>query len=338
MSEKKTEPLQTSLRDEKAIEALIRLGGQRDEIDPEQAARVRRHVYQAWLQRQALQDRQSPSHQLQAALQYVRLRFRYAFASLAAIALVFFSVQQLLQDKPEAVASVSHLAGQVVSEGARLTAAKTLVAGAVIRTGSPAEVALDLWDGGVLKLGPESEIHFLDRNNVRLLSGALYFDSAGRGSIRVHTPHGVASDIGTQFETRLTDVQLIVRVRDGKVRVDQGSSAVLVDSGQALHLANGAAEITAIPPGDAPWVWADAMDLDFSLDGRSMAEILSWLAARESWTLRYQNDTARQRAREEIIHGKLNTEDSRALLRQLALISDMRFELKANSLLVDYPL
>lgn len=337
MNDKKSDPRQVPLNDEKAIEALIRLGGQRDEIDPRQTERVRHHVYQAWLQKNQQQDRPSLITYLGSMVTHARPKSSKVFASAAALVLIVFGAQQFLQEKRKPVANVKALEGHAVYQGVNLQTTDSIATGTEVSTGTPAGLSLELVAGGVLKLDQYSRIYFMDRENVRLLSGAVYFDSKGSGSIHIHTPHGIARDIGTQFEARLSPGKLLVRVRDGRVRVDRGKNAVLVDSGQALQLADGAAEVSDIPPGQEPWVWADALDEDFTLDGHSMAEILAWIARRETWTLTYADDLARQRAGEDIIHGDLETQDSRELLRQLSLISDMRFELNANSLMVHYP-
>lgn len=343
MNGKKIEAqLRGSAADEQTIEKLIRLGGQREEIDPERAERVREQVYQVWLKKQR-QDQSShegdsrEQHFFQRANRRAWWGFVGLTASMLLVGVMLTGLPQFFHGQGETVATVRALQGSATLDGVSLAPVSAITAGEELSTGSRGAVALTLANGSLLNIDQRTKVRFTGREDIELIAGAVYFDSQEKGNIRIHTVHGVASDIGTRFETRLSENELLVRVRDGEVRVDHAQTAVYVASGQALQLADGAAHITEIAADDEQWIWADAMDDNFSLTNRSMAEILAWLSRKEGWTLRYQHKADQQRARQDIIHGRLSAGGSAEMLRQLSLISDMRFHLDNKTLVVNYP-
>lgn len=327
--------------DEQTIEKLIRLGGQREEIDPACTARVRDRVYQAWLEKHGQNPKSAENEtRKQRHAQRINKRTWFPFAGLAASVLLgLMTISILLQrfhDAPAVVATVKTVQGKVTQDGAPLTSGSEVSTGQPIKTGDTGGLAIVLANGSLVKMDRLTQARFTGPQDLELMTGAVYFDSQEKGNIRVHTVRGLVRDIGTRFETRLSHDELLVRVRDGKVRVDQAKTAVFVASGQALQLTDGAASVTEIPAGD-PWLWADAMDDNFSLADRSMAEILAWISRREGWTLRYRHETDQQRARADIIRGRLSISDSEDMLQQLSLISDMRFHFDDQILVISYP-
>lgn len=346
--------LRHSTAEEQTIEKLIRLAGQREEIDPGCTERVRERVYQTWLRKQqqdqksqesmTAQQRFFPRASQRVSGHRISRRAWFASAGLAASVLVgglmFTDLSRFFQSKPaerDIVARVIALQGDATLGAATLAQASPIRAGEEVRTGNSGGVAVALANGSLVKIDRLTKVRFTNREDMELIAGAVYFDSQEKGNIRVHTSRGMASDIGTQFETRLSENELLVRVREGKVRVDQAQTAVYVASGQALQLTEGTARVTEIPADDEQWIWADSLDDNFSLANRSMAEILVWISRKEGWALRFQQEADQQRARQDIIRGRLSIGDSEEMLRQLSLISDMRFQLNDKTLLVSYP-
>ncbi len=298
-------------------------------------------MYQAWLEKHGQNTRPAENETWnQRRLQRINKRTWLLFAGLAATilfgVLTISRLPQSIQKTPEVVATVMIVHGKVTQNGTLLTPDSAVSTGQKIEIGNSGGLAIMLANGSLVKMDRLTQAHFSSPHDLVLTTGAVYFDSQGRGNIRVHTARGVARDIGTRFETRFSNDELLVRVRDGKVRVDQAETAVFVASGQALQLADGAASVTEIPAGES-WLWADAMDEGFNLADRPMAEILAWLSRREGWTLKYEQEADQQRARADIIRGRLSISDSRDMLRQLSSISDMRFRFDNQILVISYP-
>lgn len=324
--------------DEIYIEQLIRLGGERHAIDPEVTERVRRRVQQTWRRQQRPDNRM---------LQWLSSTWRPAgmvwprYAALATIVLVLavglLGGYGLMDQDSAAVADIDNVHGTVTYAGADLRKGARVFAGDQLHTGQDGLISLRLVDGGVVKVDRHTRIRFTGRDQIDLESGGLYFDSESAGHIRIHTARGTASDIGTRFETRFEQGEMIVRVRDGQVKVEQQEEATLLASGWSLRLAEGKKSVEPIPENNESWVWADAMDEHFSFDGRSMAEILLLTAQKEGWQLEYRSRADQKRAQKDIVHGKFDTGDSHQLLQKLAIISDMSYQLQGRVLTVRYP-
>lgn len=338
MRDKKINKLLASTQNnEKHIEQLIRLSGGREPIDPDCSERVRAHVYEVWLAQQQKRSRFARLSRL-----WHKPVALVAGLLLVGVGALGFYLSTIHPSQTSVVAAVENLRCEVPYRGTRLQQNAAIYVGTTLDSsnldnGNACGLSLRMSGGGILKLDRNTRVSFLDSHELKLEAGALYFDSRQRDNIRIHTPLGIASDLGTRFETRLQENELIVRVRDGMVQVERGKDTLIVDSGQALQLANGTTNLTELATGDEHWIWVDAIDDTFSFDGRSIAEILFWLAQQENWQVRYQNEADKQRAREDIFHGELDTTSSEAVLQQLSLVSDMRYRLDESVLLVTYP-
>lgn len=66
-----------------------------------------------------------------------------------------------------------------------------------------------------LRLREDTRLRWLEPADIELLQGAVYVDTGGRGHMRVTTPHGVVSDIGTRFMVTLDGGTMEVAMREG---------------------------------------------------------------------------------------------------------------------------
>lgn len=326
--------------DEEHIEKLIRIGGKRDDIDPACRERVRQHLLRVWSEQQEKSNGNKKSTEDNNQF-FKNTFFRtipwYQPWSLAAgilcICISIFMFQR--EPQSEVIASVVSMQGSIYLQENTLKNGDTIRTGQKLHT-TNATMTLKWHDGAILKFDRQTQIHFINKHEVSLLAGAIYFDSNDSSHIRIHTSRGVVSDIGTQFETRLQPKNLLVRVREGEVKVEkQKGNPLYVTSGKALQLTDEHNEISDITKDDQ-WLWVDAMDEDFNFDGRTMAEVLSWIAQRENWTLQFKSEQDKKQAQEDILHGKLNITSSQELLKQLSLISDMQYQITNNTLIVNY--
>jgi len=139
--------------------------------------------------------------------------------------------------------------------------------------------------------------------------GAIYVDSGGEPgarSLAVHTPWGIARDIGTRFEVRLHGSALRVRVRDGLVRLSQDRQSHDANPGEELTLdGNGSVGRRSVPVFGAEWAWAFALARPFDLEGRSLRDFLNWIAGENGWRLRFADSAVEQKSLTTILHGSI---------------------------------
>src|SRR5262249_34172922 len=118
---------------------------------------------------------------------------------------------------------------------ARLSPDDRLRTGEWVETGAAARAALRLSDGTSARLDTGSRARPLSATVIELAYGALYLDT-GRDAkgLEVRTPLGTVHDIGTQFEVRLRDASLRVRVRTGIVELRRGDQSIPARPGTEL--------------------------------------------------------------------------------------------------------
>lgn len=161
----------------------------------------------------------------------------------------------------------------------RIEEADTVFEGASIATGTAGGVALRLLDGGSLRLGSSTDVRWLGRDDVELLRGVLYLDGGlgGTGRLGVHTEIGVIRERGTQFEVRILDREVRVRVREGAVLVER-DEPVVASAGLELRIGrDGDVSRRPISASDESWSWVLDLAPSFHLAGRSLGDFLGWV-------------------------------------------------------------
>lgn len=158
--------------------------------------------------------------------------------------------------------------------------ADTVFEGASIATGTTGGLALRLADGGSLRLGSSTDVRFLGRDDVELVRGVLYLDGGlgGASRLAVHTQIGVVRERGTQFEVRILDREVRVRVREGAVVVER-DEPVVASAGLELRISHGG-DVSRWPisASDESWGWVLDLAPSFHLAGRSLGDFLGWFA------------------------------------------------------------
>ena len=104
----------------------------------------------------------------------------------------------------------------------------------------------------------------------------------GDSRLAVETPSGLVRHVGTQYEVRLDGSDVRLRVREG--RIEWRSNSGTVERGQAgeqlMIAADGAVRREQASRYDASWDWIASTTPAIDIEGRPLAEFLSW-AGRE---------------------------------------------------------
>ena len=213
--------------------------------------------------------------------------------------------------------------------------AKSLSAGTKLRTLPGGGAALSLGDGASLRLASATEVQLDRPRELTLRSGTVYLDnraSLGTG-YRVGTPLGTVRDVGTQFEVRVADGSLRVRVREGQVEIDRPGARLTGAAGEQLEIdVLGGVTRSAIATTDPEWQWAEAMAQAPEIDGRPATELFAWVARETGRRLRYASPEVEQRAATVILHGNIRHLAPLAALDAMLATTDLEYALLGDTM------
>lgn len=278
------------------IARLIRLAGRREPVPEERASRVKATVRDHW---QAELRRRS------------RARFRRTALILATAATiviaVLIGVRQIGPDgSADATMVVESLTGSAWMQEAALSAGTEIPAGSSVETGAGGRLAVRLKSGHSVRLDSGSLLTMVEPGILLLERGAVYVDS-GTGSsdpdpVLVRTAVGSIRETGTQFEVRLLNESLRIRVREGSVVLtdDQGEHPVET-AGELVRQADGTVAMRQIELHGPEWNWIAGITPMIDFQGRTADAFLEWIARERGWTVTYADlEVARAAAETEL--------------------------------------
>lgn len=289
--------------DDSRLAGLIRQGGARPQPDARLREAVRGVVEVEW--RAVVDGRRR------------RRRQQWSLAAAAAVAglAVLLVVPRLLPPGP-VVATVARIDGPVDATGAGWLATRAgihggqpLRAGSRLRTGAAGRLALDL-DGINLRLDQHSELAIVAADRVELRRGALYLDSGPPGTVpsrlTVATRFGDVEHLGTQYETRLSDQGLRLRVREGEVRLLARGQVLQGVAGEQVALApDGTVQRGHVSRSGPEWDWVHTVAPQYDIQDQPLIEFLRWVSRETGRDLVFDTPAAEQAAREVVLHGSV---------------------------------
>ena len=321
--------------DENHTVRLLRLAGARPSAPDARAARVRAAVHQQW----ALGHRRGT----------VRRRVLTAAAVLAtAAALIVVVGRALRTDRAPAptdqvMAVVERIDGNprrstdIANSGATrgLSPRDVVRAGEWIVTDVNGRVALRFSDGTSMRLDRGSRARLLSASVIELLSGAVYLDTDRTSEqFEVRTAVATARDVGTQFEVRLIDMALRLRVRTGVVELRDGRQSVSGRGGTEITFSAAGAVTRPIAPHGSEWDWTASVAPPWEIEGLALSEFLERAAREHGWTLRYADAALASEASGIILHGSVNGLPPREALAIAITTSGLNHQLENGELLV----
>jgi ferric-dicitrate binding protein FerR (iron transport regulator) len=275
---------------------LIRLAGRREPVPEERANRVKAAVRDHW---QAEIRRRS------------RARFRRTALILATAATIVIAVmvgvRQIGPDgTADATMMVESLTGPAWMQEAALSTGTEIPAGSSVETGDGGRLAVRLQSGHSVRLDSGSLLTMVETGVLHLERGAVYVDSGTGGldpePVLVRTAVGSILETGTQFEVRLLDGSLRIRVREGSVTLtdDRGEHAVET-AVELVRLSDGTVARRQIELHGPDWDWIAGITPMIDFQGRTADAFLGWVARERGWTLTYADlEVARAAAETEL--------------------------------------
>lgn len=236
-----------------------------------------------------------------------------AAAGVAVAAVALWVARPLYMAPSGPVASLARVVGDVQFDAGDgrwtpLEAGSVINAAAAIRTGRDGRAAIGMTDGVELRLDSDTQLAFNDAHEATLVRGAVYVDSgSGAGApaadFVLATPIGSVRHLGTQYQARLTDGELQVGVREGRVEVGTARGPVLGGSGELLTISDTSASRSRLAPSAAQWKWVNEVTPPFSIEGRSVDEFLTWAGRETGRSIVYSSPVAERQARSITLRG-----------------------------------
>jgi ferric-dicitrate binding protein FerR (iron transport regulator) len=265
----------------------------------------------------------------------------------AAAALVVLAVRLGDRTAPvpagESVAVVERIAGTAagVSRAIDEGAPAPLAAGDQVRTGewvettAGARVALRFANGTSVRLDGESRVRPLSPFLLELVRGAVYVDTGTEsGRLEVRTPVATARDIGTQFEVRLIQRQLRLRVRAGLVELTAAGRSLSARGGTEVLLSAEGTETRPLATYGAEWAWTAAVLRPWDIEGMTLLEFLERFSREHGWTVEYADPPLAREAADIVLHGNISDLSPTDGLEVVISTSGLAHELSAGRLFV----
>ncbi len=263
--------------DDRGVARVLRAAGTRASPSEEMQQAVRAAVRDEW--RAAVAERARRR----------RMRWVAVAAGVAVAGLGLWASRLLLQGPGPVVASVSRTIGAVTARDAvwspwhATRIQQQLRAGDDLKTGADGRAALALPGGVSLRLDHDTRIALVGVRRINVSSGAIYVDTGRRpgaaDALQVETPIGVVRHLGTQFEVKVAEHGVRIRVREGRIELNtlRGVAREARTGDELLVSAGGGISSGRIAPSSSEWKWVVSSAPPFAIEGRPVGEFLAWV-------------------------------------------------------------
>ena len=244
------------MNDEKdPVAELIRSAGPRPRVAGDVKARVRAAVAEEW-QREVARRRQ----------------MRWAGGAIA-------------------LAAAAGLAAVLVLRPAKTIPPPLPATATMIQTAAASTRTIE-WGGSSLRLDTGTRIRLESDRIATLESGAIYFSSEDAvGSVEIRTPFGAVRDIGTQFEVRLFEDRVRVRVREGAIELREQVAI----AGTEMTATRDSIEQREIARYGGEWAWVERAAPSMPIEGMTLEEVVQRVAREKGLVVEWQNPSAKSR-------------------------------------------
>ena len=178
-------------------------------------------------------------------------------------------------------------------------------------TTSAGHAAIVLANGVELRLDSNTDLTLDAERSLSLARGALYLDSSHRTAppqtVAIAARGSVIRNIGTRYEVRLSDQELRVRVRDGRVEVSGAFGMREADRGGQLSVTSSGIVSGRAPISGADWDWIVRAIRPPQLEGRPLPEFLEWAEREGGRPIRFADPALEKANRGTIVYGSIES-------------------------------
>jgi len=171
--------------------------------------------------------------------------------------------------------------------------------------------AIVLANGVELRLDSNTAITLDTERSLSLTRGAVYLDSSHQtgppDAVAIVARGTVIRDIGTRYEIRLSDEELRVRVRDGRVEVSSAFGMREADRGGQLRVTSSGILSGPASTSGADWDWIVRATSPPRLEGRPLTEFLAWAEREGGRPIRFADPALERANRATIVYGAIES-------------------------------
>jgi ferric-dicitrate binding protein FerR (iron transport regulator) len=158
--------------------------------------------------------------------------------------------------------------------------------GAALTAGDSLTVSND--GGALLRLSPSLTVRLAAGTQARLVAadeielnvGEAFVDAVpgAAAALRIVTPQGVVTHLGTQYLVRAQAGEIEVSVREGRAQLKTGKGTSVAAAGEWLlqRDSSGGIQTGKLARDDVRFDWIGELPSDFHLEGATLSEFLAW--------------------------------------------------------------
>src|SRR5689334_9742981 len=169
--------------------------------------------------------------------------------------------------------------------------------------------AIVLSNGVELRFDSNTDMTLDTEQRMSLARGALYLDSSHRTgppeTVAIVARGSVIRDVGTRYEVRLSDQELRVRVRDGRVEVSGAFGIREADGGGQLRMTPSGILSGRASTSGADWDWIVRAARPPQFEGRPLPEFLAWAEREGGRSIRFADPALERANAATIVYGAI---------------------------------
>jgi ferric-dicitrate binding protein FerR (iron transport regulator) len=321
----------TDVNKQDDVGRLIRDAGARELVSAERFEKARARVGDHW-------------HSVVAAERRLHRRSTLPYVAAAASVIVALAIA-LLNWNPAsppgtvAIATVNRVTGDVLVDGAAVSRGLSIAENSVLQSGGNGRIALELSSGQSLLMDAATRLVAGADNRFVLEQGAVYvasgFDSRTE-PVTVVTHLGIASEVGTQFQVRVSQDRLLVGVREGLVELQRSSAPTVgIEFGRVFELTSGGVtQERDLAAEEDLWEWTESIAPNFDIDGATLHDYLMWYARERGVSVEWHDQASRARSRQTYLSGSIEQLSLEQGLQAVLRIAPFDYELTGKQLRV----
>ncbi len=314
--------------DNQNIDELISTFGKRVMPDEQVMEKARLNVKTHWQASAKKQKRQRTRLTL--------MRMAASFVALAAV--LFFIKGNVFNIQPVNMGKVLFAQGSVQISDDKLNwhsleLSESIQTDSWIKTQEDSFINFALSDQSQIRLNANTTLHLDSLMQINLLKGEIYHDADTQNALQlvIKTPFGKVEHIGTRYAVTVNDSALIVKVRNGLVKLASDAITTTLEKGELLELNHqGQFVEKSITAYDDNWSWTkQAMSLA-KINHQSLAQFVSWYAHENGLEVQWNN--LQNKAKHIELTGDFAQLSDEQLLKTVFLSTKFDFEINQGIL------